>query len=219
MNLNHVSASFVPHRFAGRLLVVEGLPGAGKTSAIARVCHLTDSIVLPELDHVVEAPDRDNCEWDELQRWYVERERGRQAVLHSLLQQGRSVIQDRCVLSTLAFAYAESGESSVERTRQTAALLAGTPAFTLPDTLLLMYVDIEVSLQRRESFRGSATYRTWFDRHFLQRLDEYYRLVVPHLLPCPTITLDTTFASPSAVAALVENVYAGLHVSRVDPIT
>jgi thymidylate kinase len=218
MNLNHVSASFVPHRFAGRLLIVEGLPGAGKTSAIARICHLTDSIVLPELDHVVEAPDRDNCEWAKLQRWYVERERARQAALNSLLRQGRSVIQDRCVLSTLAFAYAESKECSVERTKQTAALLAGAPRFTLPDTLLLMYVDIEVSLQRRESFRGSTTYKPWFDRQFLQRLDEYYRVVVPRLLPCPTIEIDTTLASPSAVAALVENVFAGIHV-RVEPTT
>lgn len=208
MTLNHVSASFVPHRFPGRLLVVEGLPGAGKTSAIARVGHATDSIVVPELDHVVEAPTQGNGEWADVQRWYVERERSRQVALRRLLRQGRSVIQDRCVLSTLAFAYATTADCSIERIEQTAALLVGTPGFTLPDALLLMHVDIDVSLRRRQSYRGTTAYKQWFDRHFLERLDEFYRVVAPHLLPCPTIEIDTTLASPSAVTAIVAIVTA-----------
>lgn len=212
MNLDQVSASFVPHHFRGRLLIVEGVPGAGKTSTIARVCQMTDSIVLPELDHVVDAPERNKGEWAERQGWYVERERARQAALRSLLGQGRSVIQDRCVLSTLAFAYAETREGSVERTTQTAALLAGTPSFILPDALLLMYVDIDVSLRRRQSFRRSTPYRQWFNKKFLQRLDKFYRVVAPRLLPCPTIEIDTTVAAPSDVTAFVETVIAAMCV-------
>src|ERR1035437_4429192 len=98
--------AFESHQEAGRLVVVEGDPGAGKTSAITSVARETGVIVVPQLDHVTDATVPSAYDPKYPEDWYVDMERARQSDIRKLLQCGRVVLQDRCVLSTLAFVYA-----------------------------------------------------------------------------------------------------------------
>ena len=80
------SRAFEPHQEAGRLVVVEGDPGAGKTSAIASACRNTDVFGVPQLDHVTGA--RHTVPFDPIypEDWYVAAERARQTEIRRLLE-------------------------------------------------------------------------------------------------------------------------------------
>jgi predicted ATPase len=206
------------HQETGRLVVVEGDPGAGKTSAITSVARETDVIVVPQLDHVSDAAVPSAYDPQYPEDWYVDMERARQSDIRKLLHSGQVVLQDRWVLSTLAFVYASAiHRREPGRIRRLLRYLAQGPTFVMPDALVVMSVDVDVGLGRRSQFRQSDQYRVWFDRAFLIRFQAFYRVVGPRVLPCPTTLIDTSSLSRrSTVDALVHS-YASLDRTVRDP--
>lgn len=195
------SRAFEPHQEVGRLVVVEGDPGAGKTSAIASASRSTDVFVVPQLDHVTSPLRVVPYDPSYPEDWYVAAERARQAEIRRLLGLGYRVLQDRGVLSTLAFVYASTFRShEPRRVRRLLRCLAEGQALIRPDALVIMNVDVEVGLQRRAVFRDSEHYRVWFDPEFLTRYQAFYRVLAPRALTCPTAIIDTSSLSFDAVS-------------------
>lgn len=104
------------------------------------------------------------------------------------------------MLSTLAFVYASTFDSlEPGRVLRLLRRLAEGQGIIRPDLLVIMSVDVDVGLQRRATFRHSEQYRVWFDAEFLTRYQEFYRVLAPRALTCPTVVIDTSSLSCDAV--------------------
>jgi thymidylate kinase len=199
---------FEPHQEVGRLVVVEGDPGAGKTAAIASASRNTNMVVVPQLDHVTDALSPFPFDSNHPEDWYVEAERARQAEIRRFLKLGHRVLQDRCVLSTLAFAYASTLDpNELARVLRLLQRLARGQKAIRPDVLVIMNVDVEVSLQRRRTFRQSERYQVWFDQDFLTRFQAFYRVLAPRFLRCPTAVINTSSLSRKGVVEALRHSY------------
>jgi thymidylate kinase len=205
------SRVFKPHQEVGRLVVVEGDPGAGKSAAIASVSRNTNIVVVPQLDHVTDALRPFPFDSNYPEDWYVEAERARQSEIRRLLELGHLVLQDRCVLSTIAFVYASTfRHHRPARVRRLLQRLDTGQKVIRPDVLVIMHVDVEVGLRRRRTFRESEQYRIWFDQDFLTRYQAFYRVLAPRVLRCRTAVIDTTSLSCKAVVEALVNSYLNL---------
>jgi thymidylate kinase len=214
VKLSRLWSSFEPHREAGRLIVVEGSPGAGKTSAIVSVGRATGSVVVPELYHLTDASVPSEELPDHSAHWYIDAELARQGDIRRCLKAGLRVIQDRSVVSTLAFAHATAiDRRSCQRAERLIQRLVDGPKFLAPDTLVIMHVDVVVGLRRRRAFRQVAEYRQWFDEAFLHRLNTFYRVVVPQLLRCPMVEIDTSCEPPTVANEALTRVVVTLNGS------
>lgn len=203
MTLSDVRDAFSFHDEPGTLVVVEGVPGAGKTSAIAAVASGLGAATLPEIDHVTHQPPACPHDQDTLAEWYVDAELRRQQQLREVLRSNRIVIQDRCVLSTVAFAFARSAAGSREARRRLLQRLTDGPKFVMPDAIIILDVDVATSLSRRRSYVDDKRYRIWFDPIFLARFRRFYHRTAHRLMRCTTISFDTSAASPQMVGAVL----------------
>jgi thymidylate kinase len=203
------SMLFEPHREAGRLIMVEGDPGAGKTSAIISLVRRGNFSVVPQLDHVIDQFRHVPFNSAHPEDWYVAVELLRQTEVRRLLNSGKQVLQDRSILSTLGFAYASTASSqNQERFERIVRHFSEGEKVIKPDLFVLMNVDIETGLQRRNAFSQDEHYRTWFDRDFLARYQAFYSTVVPCLLNCAKLTLNTSDLSLEEVTEILANLFS-----------
>lgn len=202
------SVPYVPHERSGRLLVLEGDPGSGKTTTIASLASVQDISVIPELDHTA-MPDPPS--WACPEEWYVDAERQRQPAIDRLLAAGRTVVEDRSVLSTLAFAYAchRRHTRPAGHLRRLIERLRSGP-FIQPDSLVILSVDAEVGIARRPTFSMSARYREWFDLEFLTYLHDYYSNMAASFRRFPVAVLDTSRLAPRATRDFVSDLVSGV---------
>lgn len=198
--LSSFSTCFDAHREPGTFVVVEGTPGAGKTLALTAVAEKTNAAIVAELNHVVDARVSAQGTLD-LDRWYVGAERARQPHLRRLLREGRAVLQDRGLVSTLAFVYASSDEPT--RLERLLTMITECGPFICPDAIVIMRTEVCTGLRRRSTFQNDPAYRRWFDQEFLTRYDAFYRLVAPGLLRCPTFQIDTSSLSRSSTVDIL----------------
>src|SRR5690349_14174257 len=105
--IRRICNSLVHNSGPGKFILVEGMPGAGKTTLLKALVENGCLHALPQLDHVAAIVRPEQRDWD-LSRWYIEAELHRQPHLNELLSVGRSVIQDRGIVSTIAYAYANA---------------------------------------------------------------------------------------------------------------
>ena len=196
MNTTSLTALFSKHKERGRYTIIEGDPGAGKTSVTTTAERVvSNSVVLKEFNHIEQSDNayRGDQKW--IQNWYMANECERQAKVHHLLTAGNHVIQDRSVLSTLAFAYATHEQSKPDKFLDVLQRRAAAPAFIAPDTLFIMQVEPIASLERRRAFREAHAYSIWFDASFLARFHAFFKNVASLNLAAETIVIDTSSMS------------------------
>ncbi len=197
---------FVRHREEGRLIVFEGSPCAGKTTALRSITSRRGGIVIPELDHTVDAHLLVPAQ---IQAWYLATEINRQFEIRVGLKRSLHVFQDRNVLGTLAFSYARSKlfRSSHPFAKVVKRLLNEADGLLVrPDILIALYVDPAVGLERRRTLSGEPLDPIWADMTFLEHHAEFYHSVVP-TFPADTVAvIDTTDLKPEDAALAVEQV-------------
>jgi thymidylate kinase len=200
MTPNSLAAHFRPHHLAGRYIVFEGDPGAGKTSVLRALRSLPPVLVLSEIDHVVDPLAE--AGQAALTSWYLIAEKTRQASVRKALQAGGCVVQDRSVLSTFAFAYAkDSGDSGEFPSCLAQAARLGP--FILPDVLMILTVEPQVGRARRAHALHCPEYSQWFEPDFLDRFHEFYCGLSFAGLAKRISRLDTTQLSLEEVVQLV----------------
>jgi thymidylate kinase len=206
-----LTAHFRPHHLAGRYIVFEGDPGAGKTSVLRALRGSQQGLVLSEIDHV--ADGLAEAGRPEITRWYLGAESARQPSVRKALQAGGSIVQDRSVLSTFAFAYAKDSGDSGELS-SCVAQAARLGPFILPDVLMILTVEPRVGRARRAYASHRAEYGDWFEPTFLDRFHDFYCGLSGPGLAKRTARLDTTDLS---LEEAVRRVLAELELSPIKP--
>ena len=182
---------------------LEGMPGSGKTTAARTVATCCGFVIAKELDHVSH-PGFDPMELSECSKWYIGSEIARQQQLTEVLETGRSIIQDRGLLSTLAFTYAslamlDRGHEYDSYLDTVAVSVAGQ--VLLPNLLMFLSVSAHCSVARRANC--DPRYVLWFDSRFLDFYEEFYSVVSGHITACPTMTIDTSSTSIRDVSMII----------------
>ena len=143
MNWDQLRSCFQPHECEGCLFVIEGDPGAGKTTAIRQLASQFDLVVFPEIDHASQNHKLHTAKVLGSSDWYLEAEAARQIELKALLKSGYCVLQDRSLLSTMAFTYASAtSQSKAARVAHLLDRAALLPSFIAPDSLMILTVDV-----------------------------------------------------------------------------
>ena len=150
--LGEVSKCFVPHGEHGRLIVFEGIPGAGKTSVLEGFISRIDVLLVPELNHLDLAIDSSiTSEESDVDDWYLQSELDRQSYVKGKIADRQVVIQDRNLLSLLSYFYSRSmvrGEPYQFLSYIDRLLEVAKQRLLRPDLVIFFHVNWQVSLRR-----------------------------------------------------------------------
>jgi thymidylate kinase len=207
IDLEKLRTCFTAHEEPGRLVVFEGIPGAGKTTVSKLLASRNNLLLLPELDHVTALNTQGEVLKDDLvEGWYVKTELARQLAIREQLEAGKYVFQDRSILSTLAFAYARSMVDNdylrFERVTERLTKAVGNKLL-LPDAVVLLFVDQRISLERRRRFSRQRQFALWFDTEFLSHYEAFYQRYAHQVMPTRIDRVDTSHLSPRNLAGLL----------------
>ncbi|MFJ2007917.1 DEAD/DEAH box helicase family protein [Streptomyces chartreusis] len=197
------------------VLVLDGPPGAGKTSLLARmVCALGDDTLWftepnARLAAGLDAPVHPSPAGHTL--WFLRHELDKARAMRRLTgdEHTRLLISDRNHLGALAYCYATRAEDSLPY-RTARDFYARRIAPELPETVLtaILLVSPDQSLTRRGNVAELPRWKQWFDEGLLERLRTFYTDIAPTLCPTPPAIINTDGATPAAVLAQVAGVLA-----------
>lgn len=197
------------------VLVLDGPPGAGKTSLLARMVSALgdDAMWLTEpnarLATGLSAPVHPAPAGHTL--WFLRHELDKARALRPLANDRATslLIADRNHLGALAYCYATRAEDSLPY-KLARDFYARRIAPELPETVLtaILLVSPDQSLTRRGRTAELPRWRQWFDEGLLERLHTFYTDIAPTLCPIPPVIVDTDGATPEAVLAQVAGLLA-----------
>ncbi|MFE4823759.1 hypothetical protein ACFRFU_46830 [Streptomyces sp. NPDC056704] len=197
------------------VLVLDGPPGAGKTSLLARmVCALADDTLWftepnARLSCGLAAPVHPSPAGHTL--WFLRHELDKSRAMRRLAcdPDTRLLISDRNHLGVLAYCYATRAEDSLPY-RTARDFYARRIAPELPETVLtaILLVSPDQSLTRRGNVAELPRWKQWFDEGLLERLHRFYTDIAPSLCPTPPTVINTDGATPETVLAQVAGVLA-----------
>jgi len=194
--IEQISSCFYSHNEIGRLIVFEGIPGAGKTAAINEICRGGSYPLISQLDHLKSFFSTNKIyRKNTVNYWYLDMELNRQDLIHQFLKLGKHVFQDRNIISTLAFVYAGSNKEGkildffnfIELIRQVAK-----GRLVRPNLIIVLDVSLDVSISRRKHFIQNSKYNIWFDQEFLFHFQFFYNNYLKLFFPNNCITINTT---------------------------
>lgn len=176
-------------------LVLEGPPGAGKTTAFAALvrglgdrCHFFPEPCLALHDSVLQSAG--SRAWQTA--WYLAEQRRQYRCLAFAQAEEPVMLWDRNHLGVLAYAYAdESPDGMPYQVTRERFLRAVEP--TVPRELqsVILLVSPTVSLARRGGRPELPRWKRWYDRTFLERLRDFYVRHAAEFCPVPPVVVDT----------------------------
>lgn len=167
------------------MLVLDGMPGAGKTSALGAV--LTQNpgaVVFPEAQPPEHGDD------DAVMRYLLAEDNARTQQAQHLRRHDphRQVASDRCHLGVLAYRYAlarlSGSWADFERALGHSRDLA-LDARHYDDTVVILQLTPSESVRNRRHHAGDRRYRTWYDQDFLAFYGEFFDELARWVTPGP----------------------------------
>ncbi|MFE2534944.1 AAA family ATPase [Streptomyces sp. NPDC059371] len=190
------------------VLALDGPPGAGKTSLLARmVSALGDDTVWftepnARLATGLAAPVHPSPAAHTL--WFLRHELAKARAMRHLTADPdtRLVISDRNHLGALAYCYATRADDALPYTTAR-DFYARHIAPRLPTTVLtaILLVSPGESLARRGNVAELPRWKQWFDEGLLERLHTFYTDIAPTLCPTQPLVINTDGATPDTVLA------------------
>ena|ERR1035437_10069878 len=155
-------------------LVIEGMPGAGKTSLLnmisknnpAFVCH--QEIYLPNIESISNDLERESKYLD--------------AEIEKLkhLKNGEVNIFDRNFISTLAYSFAiekidPTKNGLFNEIKNLCYQKISDGSMLLPDVCYILLINPELSMERRSQYANDNNYSIWFNKDFLNAFYQFYK--------------------------------------------
>lgn len=203
-------------------LVLDGPPGAGKTSLLARMVPVLgdDALWFTEpnarLSTGLRAPVHPSPAGHSL--WFLRHELDKARVMSTLATDPatRLLISDRNHLGALAYCYATRAADSLPyRTARDFYTRRIAPAQPEQVHTVILLVSPEQSLARRGHVAERPRWVQWFDEGLLERLHTFYTDIAPALCPSPPLIINTDGATLDTVLASVADLLSGAGLADI----
>jgi len=188
------------------LAAIDGPPGAGKTSLIARlVTTYADDVVWftepnARLAGGLDAPVHTSSAAHSL--WFLRHEQDKALRVREISSDPctRLLLADRNHLGALAYCYATQADDALpfEKARNF-YLERIAPDLSAQLHTIVLLVSPTTSLRRRGGEAELPRWQQWFAPDLLERLRTFYTTLAPDLCPNPPLTIDTDTLTPDQV--------------------
>lgn len=188
-----------------KIIALEGMPGAGKTTFINKYADNKNIIFIPQLQIEKDVLSKDNLETS---KQFLFLEEKKTVQLDDLCKQYSEIVMDRTFFTTLAYCYARS---KINNTQEEYSLLLRVyegikHTITFPTHVIYLDVSIDESIERRVPYSKDSRYKNWFDPIFLGYLKEFYTTELKKFFPIILLYVDTTDLQIEDVANRISNV-------------
>jgi thymidylate kinase len=184
----------------GRLIAIEGTPGAGKTTVCDRLRNDPEKGFTAYFAPVLLEPPEWSSEQkyqqleliDKMDRWYLAEDERRARSFRSYLASGTNVIQDRSFLSTLCFAFARSAwlnDSSYFETFEQ-IFVEYRPRLLVPDIVINLLLSPTISMQRIATAATPRASGPWTSATFVSAWNDFTSNHARSYLLPNTIVID-----------------------------
>lgn len=188
-----------------RIIALEGMPGAGKTSFINNYSNKKDVVFVPQLQIEESILNKDNLETS---KQFLFAEKKKMELIYNLGKKHREIIIDRTFLTTLAYCYARS---KINNTPDEYASLLRVyndikQTIIFPTHIIYLDVSVDKSIYRRSSYSKESKYKNWFNPVFLSHLKNFYDTELKKFFPTILLNIDTTNLDLKEVTDKINNV-------------
>lgn len=173
----HSSSSADPPARRSRFVVLEGMPGAGKTTVLRELAadgHAVVGEYLAHDGHVLDLSDHPVTDDDAGHMTNLLRKHRQMERIHT-----SPVYCDRDWLSVLAYAASTSDHDLLSERAQWVADRLQDETLLLPDLYVIFDLGVDVSLTRRTDRLDAA--HPWAAHHSLRRLRDFYCAPAAHV--------------------------------------
>ncbi len=188
-----------------KIIALEGMPGAGKTTFINKYVDNKDRVFIPQLQIDESILSKDNLETS---KQFLFAEEKKTARLDDLCKQYSEIVMDRTFFTALAYCYARSKSNNTQE--EYISLLRVYKGIkhtiTFPTHVIFLDVSINESIKRRISYSKENRYKNWFDPVFLGYLREFYTTELKKFFPTILLHIDTSGLNLEDVAERINNV-------------
>jgi len=174
-----------------KIIALEGMPGAGKTTFINRYVDNKQTTFLPQLQIEESILAKDNLETSK-QFLFTEYKKTKQ--IEEVGRKYDEILIDRTFFTTLAYCYARSKINNTPEEYDSLLLVFEgiKNTITFPTHIIYLDVSVDESIKRRQIFADDGKYKNWFDPKFLGYLKDFYTTELKRFFPEILLYLDTT---------------------------
>lgn len=187
-----------------KIIAIEGMPGAGKTTFIEKYVNSEDMVFIPQLQVEEDILEKDDLETSK-QFLFAEGKKTEQ--LGNLCKQYSQVFMDRTFFTTLAYCYARSKINNVQEEYNSLLRVYERIKHTITFPTHVIYLDVSVdeSIRRRIHYAEDNKYKNWFDPSFLDYIKEFYATELKKFFPEIFLYVDTTSLEIEEVNSKIKN--------------
>ena len=188
-----------------KIIALEGMPGAGKTTFINQYTDKENIIFVPQLQIEENILNKNNLETSK-QFLFAEQKKTEQIL--ALGKEYSEIVIDRTFFTTLACCYARSrmNDTPEEYTSLLRVYEGIKHTIIFPTHVIFLDASIEESIKRRLSYSEDIRYKNWFDPMFLVYLKEFYTTELKEFFPEVLSHIDTTDLKVDDVANKINKV-------------
>jgi thymidylate kinase len=175
-----------------KIIALEGMPGAGKTTFIKNYLNHKEKVFLPQLQiENKRILHKNNLETS---KQFLIAEKNKANLINKLGKNHSEIIMDRTFITTLAYCYARSKMNNTpkEYKKLLNFYMKIKHKITFPTHVVYMDVSIEKSLKRRQSYSKNEKYQNWFNPTFLNYFKDFYKMELKKFLPVTLSYIDTS---------------------------
>ena len=190
------------------IIVLDGLPGAGKTTLVKRLVDECDFLEVPEMLVEYKDPEDGFITFD-FETYFLKYDVLKCQKALELSKKSKNIVMDKNYLSTIAFNYAvtecKKGDS-YDKVRSWFA--SHQEALIKPDCYFFLSIPVELSFARKQRKVGGTDF--WGSEELLERMKDFFETKANSFdTDVPKYTIDTE-GSQDQVLEKIRTILAGI---------